>query len=65
MGVVGAALRGFGRALKRKASIQIGKRNKASSDMFKEMHDKYFDKSGMKQKGKDIVIEGLKGLGKK
>ena len=64
MGVVGAALRGFGRALKRKASIQIGKRNKASSDMFKEMHDKYFDKSGMKQKGKDIVKEGLKGLKK-
>ena len=63
-GIVGKALRGFGRALKRKASIQIGKRNKASSDMFKEMHDKYFDKSGMKQKGKDIVKEGLKGLKK-
>ena len=62
--IVGKALRGFGRALKRKASIQIGKRNKASSDMFKEMHDKYFDKSGMKQKGKDIVKEGLKGLKK-
>ena len=62
--IVGKALRGFGRALKRKASIQIGKRNKASSDMFKEMHDKYFDKSGMKQKGKDIVKECLKGLKK-
>ncbi len=30
----------------------------------KEIHDKYFDKSGMKQKGKDIVKEGLKGLKK-
>ena len=31
MGVVGAALRGFGRALKRKASIQIGKRTALSN----------------------------------
>ena len=59
MGVVGAALRGFGRALKRKASIQMGK--KSDVDL-KKIHDKFFDKSGMKQKGKDIVKEGLKGL---
>ena len=45
-------------------SKQTKARNKASTDMFKEMHDKYFDKSGMKQKGKDIVKEGLKGLKK-
>ena len=79
-GIVGKALRGFGRALKRKASIQIGKRNIESKKLFekaqarskekaseidlKKIHDKYFDKSGMKQKGKDIVKEGLKGLKK-
>ena len=28
----------------------------------KKIHDKYFDKSGMKQKGKDIIKKGLKGL---
>ena len=68
MGVVGKALRGFGRALKRKASVQMGKHKKnwekASELDLKKIHDKYFDKSGMKQKGKDIVKEGLKGLKK-
>ena len=37
---------------------------KASEIDLKKIHDKYFDKSGMKQKGKDIVKEGLKGLKK-
>ena len=37
---------------------------KASELDLKKNHDKYFDKSGMKQKGKDIVKEGLKGLKK-
>ena len=37
---------------------------KASEVDLKKIHDKYFDKSGMKQKGKDIVKEGLKGLKK-
>ena len=60
--IVGKALRGFGRALKRKASIQMGK--KSDVDL-KKIHDKFFDKSGeMKQKGKDIVKEGLKGVKK-
>ena len=36
-----------------------------TSKDLKKIHDKFFDKSGMKQKGKDIVKEGLKGLGKK
>ena len=31
----------------------------------KEIHDKYFDKSGMKHKGYDIFREGIKGLEKK
>ena len=35
-----------------------------TSKDFKKIHDKFFDKSGMKQKGKDIVKEGLKGLKK-
>ena len=35
---------------------------KASEIDLKKIHDKYFDKSGMKKKGKDIVKEGLKGL---
>ena len=40
----------------------LGKKKKTD---LKKIHDKYFDKSGeMKQKGKDIVKEGLKGLGK-
>ena len=40
----------------------LGKKKKID---LKKIHDKYFDKSGMKQKGKDIVKEGLKGLRKK
>ena len=40
-------------------------KEKASEINLKKIHDKYFDKSGeMKQKGKDIVKEGLKGLKK-
>ena len=40
-------------------------RSKKTSDVdLKKIHDKFFDKSGMKQKGKDIVKEGLKGLKK-
>ena len=39
-------------------------RGRKPSDL-KKIHDKFFDKSGeMKQKGKDIVKEGLKGLKK-
>jgi len=41
--------------------VKYLKTKKSSSDL-KKIHDKYFDKSGMKQKGKDIVKEGLKGL---
>ena len=39
-------------------------KSKKTSDVdLKKIHDKFFDKSGkMKQKGKDIVKEGLKGL---
>ena len=41
------------------------KNKKKKKTDLKKIHDKYFDKSGeMKQKGKDIVKEGLKGLGK-
>tara|TARA_R110002051_G_scaffold163037_1_gene234517 strand:- start:331 stop:555 length:225 start_codon:yes stop_codon:yes gene_type:complete len=40
----------------------LGKKKKID---LKKIHDKYFDKSGMKQKGKNIVKEGLKGLRKK
>ena len=43
--------------------VKYLKTKKSSSDL-KKIHDKYFDKSGMKQKGKDIVKEGLKGLKK-
>ena len=35
-----------------------------TSKDLKKIHDKYFGTSGMKQKGKDIVKEGLKGLKK-
>ena len=31
----------------------------------KEIHDKYFDKSGLKHEGYDIFREGIKGLEKK
>ena len=41
--------------------VKYLKTKKSSSDL-KKIHDKYFDKSGMKQKGKDILKEGLKGL---
>ena len=64
MGVVGKALRGFGRALKTVKKKHTESWKKASEVDLKKIHDKYFDKSGMKQKGKDIVKEGLKGLKK-
>ena len=36
---------------------------KTSDVELQQIHDKFFDKSGkMKQKGKDIVKKGLKGL---
>ena len=80
MAGIGKAIKGLGLLAKKykKASSQMGwKKNlKERSRVFKEgqekhkaldlkeIHDKYFDKSGMKQKGKDIVKEGLKGLKK-
>ena len=64
MGVVGAALRGFGRALKTVKKKHTESWKKASEVDLKKIHDKYFGTSGMKQKGKDIVKEGLKGLKK-
>ena len=53
--IVGKALRGFGRALK-------SFKGKKSNVNLKEIHDKYFDKSGMKHKGYDIFREGIKVL---
>ena len=53
MSIFGIAKKGLGLLGKKKIDL-------------KKIHDKFFDKSGeMKQKGKDIVKEGLKGLGKK
>jgi len=52
MSIFGIAKKGLGLLGKKKVDL-------------KKIHDKFFDKSGMKQKGKDIVKEGLKGLGKK
>ena len=38
-------------------------KSKKTSDVdLKKIHDKFFDKSGMKQKGKDIIKKGLEGL---
>ena len=64
MAGIGKAIKGLGllakkykKAVTKKASVQTGD--------LKKIHDKFFDKSGeMKQKGKDIVKEGLKGLKK-
>ena len=53
MSIFGIAKKGLG---------LLGKKKKID---LKKIHDKYFDKSGMKQKGKNIVKEGLKGLRKK
>jgi hypothetical protein len=76
---LGLLAKKYKKAVSKKASSQMGwKKNlKERSQVFKEgqqrhkdldlkeIHDKYFDKSGeMKQKGKDIVKEGLKGLKK-
>ena len=63
MGVVGAALRGFGKAL------QVGKRNKASADMFKKskLHSKTTpDKSqlGLLASEAKIVTHKAKGATK-
>ena len=41
--------------------VKYLKTKKSSSDL-KKIHDKYFDKSGMKKEGKDINKKGLKGL---
>ena len=56
---------GWGAHLKRRSRVfKEGQERHKALDL-KEIHDKYFDKSGeMKQKGKDIVKEGLKGLKK-
>jgi len=75
---LGLLAKKYKKAVAKKASSQMGwKKNlKERSRVFKEgqekhkaldlkeIHDKYFDKSGMKKKGKDIVKEGLKGLKK-
>ena len=38
-------------------------KSKKTSDVdLKSIHDKFFDKSGMKKKGKDIIKKGLEGL---
>ena len=38
-------------------------KSKITSDVdLKKIHDKFFDKSGMKQTGKDIIKKGLKDL---
>ena len=42
----------------------LGRKKKTNVNL-KEIHDKYFDKSGMKHKGYDIFREGIKGLEKK
>ena len=59
MSGIGIAKKGLG--LLKQAFKSRGKKSDVN---LKEIHDKYFDKSGMKQKGKDIVKEGLKGLKK-
>ena len=51
MSIFGIAKKGLGLLGKKKVDL-------------KKIHDKYFGTSGMKQKGKDIVKEGLKGLKK-
>ena len=53
---------GWGAHLKRRSRVFKEGQEKHKALDLKEIHDKYFDKSGMKQKGKDIVKEGLKGL---
>ena len=53
MSIFGIAKKGLG---------LLGKKNKID---LKKINDKFYDKSGeMKQKGKDIVKEGLKGVKK-
>ena len=55
---------GWGAHLKSRSRVFKEGQEKHKALDLKEIHDKYFDKSGMKQKGKDIVKEGLKGLKK-
>ena len=55
---------GWGANLKERSRVFKEGQEKHKALDLKEIHDKYFDKSGMKQKGKDIVKEGLKGLKK-
>ena len=54
---------GWGAHLKRRSRVFKEGQEKHKALDLKKIHDKFFDKSGeMKQKGKDIVKEGLKGL---
>ena len=66
MAGIGKAIKGLGLLAKKYKKYKKAVREKAGRQTgdLKKIHDKYFDKSGMKQKGKDIVKEGLKGLKK-
>jgi len=57
-----AFVRGWGDHLKRRSRVLKEGQERLKALDLKKIHDKYFDKSGMKKKGKDIVKEGLKGL---
>ena len=59
-----ASQTGWKKNLKERSRVFKEGQEKHKALDLKEIHDKYFDKSGMKQKGKDIVKEGLKGLKK-
>ena len=63
MSIFGIAKKGLG-LLAKKYKKAVTKKASTQTGDLKKIHDKYFDKSGMKQKGKDIVKEGLKGLKK-
>ena len=54
MGVVGAAIKGFGKALK------VGKRNKASADMFKKAMNKGVVDRNVQSKEVFKITKGLK-----
>ena len=62
MSGIGIAKKGLG--LLKKYRTAIRERAASQTGDLKKIHDKFFDKSGMKQKGKDIIKEGLKGLKK-
>ncbi len=59
MGVVGAAIKGFGKALK------VGKRNKASADMFKKAMNKGVVDRNVKSKEMFKVMKDIKKSKKK